>query len=224
MKDGTINIVCGTHALLSKSIEFKDLGLLIVDEEQHFGVGHKERLKELRADVHVLTLTATPIPRTLQLRPDRRARHEPDRHAAGRSPGRAHLHHAVRRRHHPRGAAARAVPRRPDLLCLPAHRGPGRGRGRAARAGAGDAARHGARQDGADHHREHDAGLRRGQVRRAAVDQHRGKRPRYPQRQHDDHPSRRHVWPGAALPAARPRRSRQDARLCLSHRAAGARR
>jgi transcription-repair coupling factor (superfamily II helicase) len=65
--DGSVNIVVGTHALLAKSIEFKDLGLLIVDEEQHFGVGHKERLKELRADVHVLTLTATPIPRTLQL-------------------------------------------------------------------------------------------------------------------------------------------------------------
>ena len=53
--------------LLAKSVEFKDLGLLVVDEEQHFGVAHKERLKELRADVHVLTLTATPIPRTLQL-------------------------------------------------------------------------------------------------------------------------------------------------------------
>jgi len=67
LKDGSINIICGTHALLAKGIEFKDLGLLIVDEEQHFGVAHKERLKELRADVHVLTLTATPIPRTLQL-------------------------------------------------------------------------------------------------------------------------------------------------------------
>ncbi|MDP3160147.1 MAG: transcription-repair coupling factor [Reyranella sp.] len=67
LKDGTVDIVIGTHALLAKSIDFKDLGLLIVDEEQHFGVGHKERLKELRADVHVLTLTATPIPRTLQL-------------------------------------------------------------------------------------------------------------------------------------------------------------
>jgi transcription-repair coupling factor (superfamily II helicase) len=67
LKDGTIDIVVGTHALLAKGIEFKDLGLLIVDEEQHFGVAHKERLKELRADVHVLTLTATPIPRTLQL-------------------------------------------------------------------------------------------------------------------------------------------------------------
>ncbi|UYN97913.1 MAG: transcription-repair coupling factor [Enhydrobacter sp.] len=67
LKDGSTDIVIGTHALLAKSIEFKDLGLLIVDEEQHFGVAHKERLKELRSDVHVLTLTATPIPRTLQL-------------------------------------------------------------------------------------------------------------------------------------------------------------
>ncbi len=67
LKDGQVEIVIGTHALLSKSIEFADLGLLIVDEEQHFGVGQKERLKELRGDIHVLTLTATPIPRTLQL-------------------------------------------------------------------------------------------------------------------------------------------------------------
>ena len=67
MKEGDIDIVIGTHALLGKAIAFRDLGLLIVDEEQHFGVAHKERLKEMRADVHVLTLTATPIPRTLQL-------------------------------------------------------------------------------------------------------------------------------------------------------------
>jgi len=67
IKDGSVDIVVGTHALLSKSIEFKDLGLLVIDEEQHFGVGHKERLKELKANVHVLTLSATPIPRTLQL-------------------------------------------------------------------------------------------------------------------------------------------------------------
>ena len=67
LKSGQIDIVIGTHALLAKSIGFRDLGLLIVDEEQHFGVKQKERLKELRAEVHVLTLTATPIPRTLQL-------------------------------------------------------------------------------------------------------------------------------------------------------------
>jgi transcription-repair coupling factor (superfamily II helicase) len=67
LADGSVDIVVGTHALLGKTVSFKDLGLLIVDEEQHFGVAHKERLKEMRADVHVLTLTATPIPRTLQL-------------------------------------------------------------------------------------------------------------------------------------------------------------
>ncbi|MDX1482927.1 MAG: transcription-repair coupling factor [Alphaproteobacteria bacterium] len=64
---GRIDIVIGTHALLAESVKFHDLGLLVVDEEQHFGVAHKERLKRLRTNVHVLTLTATPIPRTLQL-------------------------------------------------------------------------------------------------------------------------------------------------------------
>ncbi len=67
LADGSVDIVVGTHALLGKGIAFKDLGLLVVDEEQHFGVAHKEKLKTLRSEVHVLTLTATPIPRTLQL-------------------------------------------------------------------------------------------------------------------------------------------------------------
>jgi transcription-repair coupling factor (superfamily II helicase) len=67
LASGEIEIVIGTHAVLSKQVQFKDLGLVIVDEEQHFGVKHKEALKALRAEVHVLTLTATPIPRTLQM-------------------------------------------------------------------------------------------------------------------------------------------------------------
>ena len=67
LADGIVDIVIGTHALLAKSVKFKDLGLVVVDEEQHFGVAHKERLKQLRHEVHVLTLTATPIPRTLSL-------------------------------------------------------------------------------------------------------------------------------------------------------------
>lgn len=67
LEKGTVEIVVGTHALLGKTVRFRDLGLLIVDEEQHFGVKQKERLKQIREDVHVLTLTATPIPRTLQL-------------------------------------------------------------------------------------------------------------------------------------------------------------
>jgi transcription-repair coupling factor (superfamily II helicase) len=67
LADGTIDVVVGTHAILAKGIDFKRLGLVIVDEEQRFGVTHKERLKSLKANVHVLTLTATPIPRTLQM-------------------------------------------------------------------------------------------------------------------------------------------------------------
>ncbi|WP_413154670.1 transcription-repair coupling factor [Bartonella sp. cb54] len=67
ISDGTIDIVIGTHALLSDAINFSRLGLLIIDEEQHFGVKHKERLKKLKSDIHVLTLSATPIPRTLGL-------------------------------------------------------------------------------------------------------------------------------------------------------------
>ncbi len=67
LEEGSLPIVVGTHALLADRIRFADLGLLVVDEEQHFGVAQKERLKQLRAEVHVLTLTATPIPRTLQM-------------------------------------------------------------------------------------------------------------------------------------------------------------
>jgi len=67
LSKGQLDIAVGTHALLSKDIRFDRLGMLIIDEEQHFGVAHKERLKALKADVHILTLTATPIPRTLQM-------------------------------------------------------------------------------------------------------------------------------------------------------------
>ncbi len=67
IENGDVDIVIGTHALLQKNIKFKNLGLLIIDEEQHFGVGQKERLKELKNEVHVLSLSATPIPRTLQM-------------------------------------------------------------------------------------------------------------------------------------------------------------
>ncbi|MEM6487650.1 MAG: transcription-repair coupling factor [Pseudomonadota bacterium] len=67
LEAGEVSVVVGTHALLAKQVKFCNLGLMVIDEEQHFGVAHKERLKELRADVHVLTMTATPIPRTLQL-------------------------------------------------------------------------------------------------------------------------------------------------------------
>lgn len=67
LAEGKVDIIIGTHALLSKSVQFKNLGLVIVDEEQHFGVAQKEKLKRLRTNTHVLTLSATPIPRTLQM-------------------------------------------------------------------------------------------------------------------------------------------------------------
>ncbi|AYU53963.1 transcription-repair coupling factor [Staphylococcus debuckii] len=67
LKDGTVDIVVGTHKLLAKDVKYKDLGLLVVDEEQRFGVRHKERIKSLKTNVDVLTLTATPIPRTLHM-------------------------------------------------------------------------------------------------------------------------------------------------------------
>lgn len=67
LKNGNIDVVFGTHRLLSNDIVFKDLGLLVIDEEQRFGVMHKERIKEIKSDVHVLSVSATPIPRSLQM-------------------------------------------------------------------------------------------------------------------------------------------------------------
>lgn len=67
LKNGTIDVVIGTHRVLSKDVQFKDLGLLIIDEEQRFGVAHKEKIKELKNNIDVLTLSATPIPRTLHM-------------------------------------------------------------------------------------------------------------------------------------------------------------
>lgn len=67
LKDGTVNIVIGTHALLASDIEFKNLGLIVIDEEQHFGVKQKEKLKKIKSQAHVLTLSATPIPRTMHM-------------------------------------------------------------------------------------------------------------------------------------------------------------
>ena len=67
MKKGQVDIIIGTHRVLSKDVAFKDLGLLIIDEEQRFGVQHKEKIKKLKENIDVLTLTATPIPRTLHM-------------------------------------------------------------------------------------------------------------------------------------------------------------
>ena len=164
MADGSVNIVIGTHALLAKGIEFADLGLLVVDEEQHFGVSHKEKLKALKADVHVLTLSATPIPRTLQLALTGVREMSPDRDAAGGPAGGAHLPDAVRRRGGARGDPARAVPRRPGVLRGAAGRGPGPHGGAAARHRAGSAHDRGAWPAGADRAGTGDDRVRRRQA------------------------------------------------------------
>ncbi len=216
LADGKVDIVVGTHALLAKSISFKNLGLVIVDEEQHFGVTHKEQLKSLKADVHVLTLTATPIPRTLQLalsgvRDLSLITTPPIDRLAG-----AYLRHAVRSAGGARGAAARALSRRPELLCRAAHR-------RSARGG-GIPQGHRARGEGRGRPWP-DVGLGAGgsddrvlraQGRCADLHQHRRERSRHPDRQHHDRAPRRHVRPVAALSAARAHRPRQAARLCVS--------
>ena len=117
LADGTVDVVVGTHALLAESITFKRLGLVIVDEEQHFGVVHKERLKSAQgrcpcADPDRDAHSAHPATGAVG-----RARSVADHHAADRPAGGAHLRHAVRSAGGARGAAARALSRRPELLC-----------------------------------------------------------------------------------------------------------
>ena len=219
LKEGTIDIVVGTHALLGKSITFNRLGLLVVDEEQHFGVAHKERLKQLREEVHVLTLTATPIPRTLQLalsgvrELSLIATPPVDRLAVRTyiSPfDPVIVREALRRERYRGGQSFYVVPRiadleevreflaeqTPELKVATAH-----GQLHARRA------------------RGRDDGILRRQVRRAAVHRHRRIRPRHSQRQHADRAPRRHVRPRPALSAQGPRRPLQAARLRLLHHA-----
>ena len=145
LADGQVDIVIGTHALLAKSIAFRDLALLVVDEEQHFGVAQKERLKAFRAEVHVLTLTATPIPRTLQLaltgvREMSLIATPPVDRLAVRTFVQPYDPGDGARGHH-----ARAVSRRADLLRVSAHRGSGAARRAAGDTGARSAHRHRAR-------------------------------------------------------------------------------
>ena len=219
IKDGTMDIVVGTHALLGKAIEFKDLGLVIVDEEQHFGVNHKERLKEFRAEVHMLTLTATPIPRTLQLamtgvRELSIIATPPVDRLAVRTfvtPFDPLIVREALLRERYRGGAV--------VLCRAAHRGHRRGQGLPRQAGARGQGRHRPWPDGGGSARGRDDGLLRGPVRRAALDHHRRVGARHSRRQHADRPPRRHVRPGAALSAPGPRRPLEGARLCALHRA-----
>ncbi len=191
----SVDIVVGTHAVLGKTVGFKDLGLVVIDEEQHFGVGHKERLKELRAEVHVLTLSATPIPRTLQLAMtgvrDLSIIATPpvDRLAVRTfvSPFDALIvREALLRERYRGGQSFYVCPRIEDLDECAAF----------LRQNVPEAqVRRRAWPDGDERTRGQDRRLLRRQIRHPAVDLDRRIRPRHSARQHADRASRRHVRP-----------------------------
>ena len=221
LAEGKLDVVVGTHRILSRDVRFKDLGLVVIDEEQRFGVAHKERLKELRTQVDVLTLTATPIPRTLQMAmgglreisiiatppADRLAirtfvcRFDP-----------ALLGDALAQ-----GAGAR----RPGLLRPQprrGHRASGPRRcARSRRPGTRIAIGHGQMADGELEKVMVD--FVDGTLRRAGVHDDHRVGPRHPARQHDDRQPRRPLRPGAALPDARAHRPLARARVLLPGRA-----
>ena len=157
LASGGVDIVIGTHRLLSKDVAFRDLGLVVVDEEQRFGVAAKERLKQLRSAVDVLTLSATPIPRTLNLALAGIRDMSRHRDAARGPAADPDARRGGVRRPRPGRDPARARPRRPGVLRpQPGRddRGPGRA---AAAAAAGGADRRRPRADGRGHAREGDA-------------------------------------------------------------------
>ncbi len=221
LAEGRADIVIGTHALLGKNVKFKDLGLVVIDEEQHFGVVHKEKLKTLRAEVHVLTLTATPIPRTLQLAltgvRDLSIIASPpvDRLAVRTfvSPfDPITIREALLREKYRGGQAFYVCPRNPGF---------GRRQGFSRQASAGGARLRRARPDAADRARRHHVGFLRRQIRCAALDHDHRVRARHSECQYVDRASRRSVRPVAALSVARPGGALKAARLCAVH-AAGA--
>jgi transcription-repair coupling factor (superfamily II helicase) len=200
---GQIDIVIGTHAILAKQIQFKNLGLVIVDEEQRFGVVHKERLKGLRADVHVLTLTATPIPRTLQmamsgLRELSVIQTPPVDRLAVRTyvmpwdP--VVVREALLREHYRGGQSYFVVPRVADL---PGHRGVPPQRS------ARSQLRRRPRPDGADRGRGAHVRLSTTASTTFCSPRRSSRAARHPERQHHDHPPRRPLRPRPALPASR---------------------
>ena len=206
----------GTHALLAKDVRFAHLGLV----DRRRGAAFRRRAEGAAEAAQGRRACADADrdadPAHLAAGALRGARDEHHRDPAGRPPGGAHLRDAVRSRRGPRGDLARARPRRADVLRRAAHLRPRRGARGIAPGRAGDPRRDGARPHGGDRARRRDDRLRRARLRPAAVDQHHRDRARHPDRQHDDRAPRRHVRAGAALPAARPHRPQQAARLCLS--------
>ena len=212
---GEVDVLVGTHRLLSRDVRAKDLGLLIVDEEQRFGVKQKELLRQLKLKVDVLALSATPIPRTLQmslagLRDISTIETPPE----GRRPVRTYVgpydEDLVQR-----ATRARARARRPGLLPAQPDREPARGRRGAALAGAEGARRRSPRADGRGRAGGDDDALpaRRGRLPGDDDDHRVGAR--HPDRQHADRRARRPARPRPGLPDPRPGRALARARLRL---------
>jgi transcription-repair coupling factor (superfamily II helicase) len=210
---GTIDVIVGTHRLLQPDVKFKDLGLVIVDEEQRFGVRQKEALKALRANVHLLTLTATPIPRTLNMAWPACAtcRSSPRRRRTGWRCRPSSPSGTTRCCAKPSSASCA---RRPAVL--PAQRR-GKHRPHAASCPSWCRKRASASPTGRcpSASWKGDAGLPEAALQRAAVDHDHRIGHRHPQRQHHHHQPRRPLRPGPAAPAARPRRPFAPPRLRL---------
>ena len=215
LADGSVDLVIGTHRLLSKEVRFKDLGLVVVDEEQRFGVEHKEQLKTLRTAVDVLAMSATPIPRTLEMavtgirEMSTLATPPEERHPVLTYVG------ALRREDGHRGGPPRAAPRGPGLPRPQQgvdHREGGRP---AARARARGPHRDGPREDGRAQARGGRRRLLGEALRRPRVHDHRRDGPRHQQREHADRRARRPARALPAAPAARARGARPRARVLV---------
>ena len=216
LKEGKVDVVVGTHRLLQKDIEFKDLGLLVVDEEQRFGVKDKERLKEIKASVDCLTLTATPIPRTLHMSLLKIR----DMSVLNTPPVNRHPIETIVEEFDPeviaqairkevaRGGQVFYLHNRIESLQEIQSLPPGDG----ARGPRGDRPR----QAGLGRARGHHASLRPRRLPGPRLDDHNRERHRHSQRQHHRHRPRGHLRHLPALPAARPRGPLGQARLRLS--------
>ena len=200
---GRIDVVIGTHRLLGADVSFKDLGLLVVDEEQRFGVAHKERLKRFRAHVDVLTMTATPIPRTLEMALTGIRADVDGRYAAGGPAAGAHVRRRLRRGPRARRRPPGAPPRGAGVLGAQPRRDDRPAGGVAAARAARGPDRHRPRPDGRGRARAaDDALLGPGRGRPGVHDDHRV-RPRRAEREHVGRRPGRHARAGAAVSAPR---------------------
>ncbi len=203
LAEGKVDIVIGTHRLLSKDVEFRDLGLLVVDEEQRFGVRHKERIKQLKHNVDVLTMSATPIPRTLHMSlvglRDMSVIETPPKDRLAIHTVVAHFGNELIKT----AIEQEIAPRRPGVL-HPQSRGQHLyARGADSGAAAGRARRRRPRADGRSGAGARAARLHAARIRRVRVHHHRRERARHSAGEHDDHRERRALRPVGAVSVAR---------------------